>query len=103
MENIFNVLLIRETIKQIDTKIKEMGNKNPFEMELEIMTLFPEFYDSHPFLVKKLCKRDDLTMLYKMLSQLEEVETGSRSLSTVELTLGEELAQQYLYPVVGKK
>ena len=43
------------------------GKSDSFDFELEIMTQFPDFYQAHPFLVKKLCKRDDISMLYKML------------------------------------
>ena len=70
---------------------------------MDILETFPEFYQSHPFLVKKLCKRDNLTMLDKMLGELEKVEEGNKSLAGVELRLGDELANQYLYPVINKK
>ena len=78
------------------------GKSDLFEIELEVMTKYPEFYEGHPFLVKKLCKRDDISMLFKMLDNLDKVDNGTKSLATVELTLGEELADKYLYPVVGK-
>ncbi len=101
----FDIIWIRENVKSISKKINEMelkGISDPFDFEMEIMELYPEFYQSNPFLVKKLCKRQDLSMLEKMLDQLEKVEKGNKSLASVEFTLGEELANQYLYPVVNK-
>jgi hypothetical protein len=101
----FNISWIKENIKSITDKInqlKKKGKSDPFDYEMEIMESHPEFYQSHPFLVKKLCKCDDLAILNKMLTQLENVEAGNKSLAGVELKLGEELANQYLYPVVNK-
>lgn len=106
LKTVFNVVWIKKNVSDISNKIKEMelnGVSNPFDFELNIMESYPEFYQSHPFLVKKLCKRDNLTMLYKMLEQLDQVETGQKSLAGVELRLGEELANEFVYPVINKK
>jgi hypothetical protein len=104
-ENIFDLIKVKEHIRLIDAHIKKMeldGVTQAFDFELDIMTTFPEFYDSYPFLVKKLCKRDDVSMLYKMLDNLDMVEKGTKSLANVELNLGEELAQKFLYPAINK-
>jgi hypothetical protein len=37
-----------------------------------------------------------------MISLLKDVEKGERSLSGVELSLGNELAEKFVYPVVNK-
>jgi hypothetical protein len=106
LKSTFNILWVKENVKNISEKINNMeleGINDPFDFEMAIMESHPEFYQHHPFLVKKLCKRDELSMLHKMLDQLEKVELGNRSLAGVELKLGEELANQYLYPVVNKK
>ncbi len=105
LKSSFDIDWIKNNIKSIIDKINSMemeGVTDPFEFEMTILESYPEFYQSHPFLVKKVCKRGDLSMLYKMLDQLEKVETGNKSLAGVELNLGEELANQYLYPVVNK-
>jgi hypothetical protein len=102
----FDVYLIRQTVQTISDKIKQMelsGITDSFDFEMKIMELYPEFYQSNPFLVKKIARREDLSMLDKMLQQLENVESGNKSLASVELKLGEELADQYLYPVINKK
>ena len=40
---------------------------------LTVINLYPDFYDKYPFLVKKICKRDDLTILYKIRRRLQSV------------------------------
>ncbi len=102
----FEILMIKENIKSIQQAINKMeleGKSDPFDFEMVIMESHPEFYQSHPFLVKKLCKRDDLSFLYQMLGNLEKVETGEKSLASVELNLGNQLANQYLYPALAKE
>jgi hypothetical protein len=102
----FNVNMIREHIVLISDYIISMeaaGKTDVFNMEIELLEVFPEFYDQYPFLVKKLCKKDDITVLYKMLDNLEQVEKGDKTMATVEDNLGKELANQYLYPNINKK
>jgi len=99
LKTTFDVMIIKENVKSIGDKIKELeleGMSDPFDFEMEIMQSHPEFYQAHPFLVKRLCKRCDMVMLDKMLEQLEKVELGNKSLAGVELKLGEELANQFL-------
>jgi hypothetical protein len=101
----FDVLSVKQTVLKIQERIQELEKDNPksvFQLETTILEEFPEFYDDHPHLVKKLCKKDDLSMLYKMLDNLEQVDNGKKSLAGVELKLGNELAEQYLYPVTRK-
>ena len=102
----FNINLIKENINKINIIINDMkskGNNDILEHELEIMHTYPEFYDSYPFLVKKICKGGDLNMLETMFKNLEKVESGEKSLAGVELKLGKELASQYLEPAVKKE
>ena len=102
----FDILWIKQNVNEISAKIKELelqGKTDPFEFEMYLLESYPDFYQSHPFLFKKLCKKDDITMLYKMLDNLEKVEAGNKSFASVELNLGQELADQYLYSVINKK
>lgn len=101
----FNTMSIKEHIVMINEHIKTMelaGKKDVFEFELELLEVFPEFYDKYPFLVKKLCKRGDLSVLYKMIDSLEQIEQGNKSMAGVEMNLGQELATKYLYPSMKK-
>ena len=101
----FEVQTIKQTVTEINEAIKSMekqGKSDPFDFELEIMTQYPEFYQAHPFLVKKLCKRDDITMLFKMLDSLQAVQDGQQSLTSVEMNLGAQLANKFVYPNLKK-
>jgi len=101
----FKIDFIKENINKIILHINKMkndGNHDVLKHELVIMDIFPEIYDSYPFIVKKICKGDNLDMIYTMFENLEKVESGEVSLSGVETTLGNKLAKQYLDPVVKK-
>jgi hypothetical protein len=101
----FKVNFIKTSVDQIKKmiqKMEEKGNIDSFDLELKIMETHPEFYHEHPFLVKKLCKKEDISMLYKMLDNLNNVENGEKSLASVELNLGNELANKYIYPKINK-
>jgi hypothetical protein len=102
----FNVLMIKEYVKMMQKEINRMkqeGKNDPFDHEMTLIETFPDFYQQHPFLVKKICSGSDLSMLTKMLDNLEHVQEGNKSLASVELNLGNELANQFLYPVINKK
>jgi hypothetical protein len=101
----FNILAIKQTVIEINNAIVQMektGKTDSFDFELEIMTQYPDFYQAHPFLVKKLCKRDDISLLYKMFDSLQSVQDGDQSLASVELNLGSQLANKFVYPNLNK-
>jgi hypothetical protein len=101
----FEVFKVVENVKSIQEAIKNMeleGKSDPFDFELSIMESHAEFYQSNPFLVKKLCRREDISFLFKMLANLAMVESGDKSLASVEMNLGNELANEYLYPHLNK-
>jgi len=98
----FNTDLIKSNVSEIQEIISQNPNADPFDLELKFMESHPEFYQQYPFLVKKLCKKEDISMLFKMLSNLDQVEKGEKSLASVELKLGNELANQYIYPKMNK-
>lgn len=96
----FNLEIIKSHINIILEYIKDKDNA--FESELYIMETYPEFYQEYPFLVKKICKKENLLMLYKMLGLLDNIEKGDDTLNNVEKNLGHELANNYLYPNIKK-
>jgi hypothetical protein len=106
LKETFDVPNIKKIITKINKDINTMisqGITKQFDFELKIMEDYPDFYQEHPFLVKKLCKRDNIAMLYKMFSKLEDIENGEERLENVEYTLGQQLANEFLYPVVNNK
>jgi hypothetical protein len=93
---------INEIMKMIDNLRKE-GLTDAFDIEMKILNEHPETYDRFPFIIKKLCREinPDLAFLYKMLDMLDDVNNGNKTLASVEYTLGEELANKFVYPVVN--
>jgi hypothetical protein len=98
----FNVDLIKSNVNEIQKIISQNPNTDPFDLELKFMESHPEFYYQYPFLVKKLCKKEDISMLFTMLTNLDQIEKGEKSLASVELKLGNQLADQYIYPKINK-
>lgn len=100
----FDIQKILQTVEEIKKEINfiKLKKTNLLDIELEISTKYPEFYESHPYLVKKVCKGDDLSMLYEMLNKLHHVEKGNETLTSVETNLGSKLADKYLYPNLKK-
>ena len=104
IRTVFDINLIKTTVNEIKItldKLKEDGSTDEFDNEIKLLELYPDFYDNYPFLVKKICKNSDMDILYKMLEQLEQVENGNKTLNNVELSLGNELAEKYLYPNIN--
>jgi hypothetical protein len=104
LKSSFDIQKIVQTVEEIKKEINliKLKKSNLLDIEIEISTRFPDFYDSHPYLVKKVCKGDDLTMLYEMLNKLDHVEKGNETLTAVETNLGSKLADKYLYPNLKK-
>jgi hypothetical protein len=105
VKTVFDISMIKQKVIEIDNEIKRLvaeGSINDLNLELKIIDKFQDFYDTHPFLVKKICKQDDISTLYVMFDNLQQVENGEKTLAGVELNLGNQLANQYLYPNIKK-
>lgn len=103
MEN--DMDLIEEKIKLLLGRLKLLrtsGIENSFDLEMDIMNNMSDFYESCPSIVKRLCREDnqDNTYLYKMIKLLKQVENGNVELKDVESSLGNELAEKFVYPIV---
>ncbi len=102
-----NIEIIEKQIDIVMQRLKElrtMGITDPFDLEMDFMNNMPQFYEEYPSIIKRLCREEnqDNTYLYKMINLLKEVENGNTSLGAVELSLGTELAEKFVYPVVDK-
>jgi hypothetical protein len=103
-----NINEIKNNIQILEQHVKELktqGITDSFDLEIKLIELMPEFYDLYPSIVKRFCRPDsdkqDNTYLFKMLGLIEQVKTGEKSLASVEMNLGEELAQKFVYPIVN--
>jgi hypothetical protein len=98
----------REQLKLLETTIAEQrkqGKTDSFELEVYIIENMTDFYDEYPSIVKRLCREEnqDNTMLYRMIETLEQVKKGEKSIETVELQLGHELAEKFVYPIIQEE
>lgn len=85
---------LREIIINIT---KEIDNDcSSYENEVMILNKYPELYDKYTFIIKKICKKDDVSILYEMLENINNINNGIDSLSNVEKNLGGKLAKTYL-------
>ena len=99
---------LKKKIDIIIEKIAELrksGITDSFELELYFIDNMVEYYESYPHLIKRLCREEnqDNTFLYKMIDSLEQVNSGEKSMASVELSLSNELANKFLYPVLEKE
>ena len=99
---------IRDKIKQVQDKLIELrknGTTDSFDLELYFMNNMTEIYDQYPSLIKRLCREEnqDNSFLFKILDTLDQIKAGEKSMEVAEMSLGEELAEKYLYPVVSKE
>jgi len=100
-------LELREKVNIIVNKVCELrknGISDSFELEMYFINNMIEYYEAYPHLIKRLCREEnqDNSFLYKMIDNLEQVSKGEKSMAGVELTLGNELADKYLYPALNK-
>jgi DNA-binding ferritin-like protein (Dps family) len=100
--NISNPDDIKHMINIIKKYIEENNNKDNLSLEMDILNLYPDYYDRYPFLIKYLCKRTNDNMLDVLLNNLKIVNDDKTQLNKVEKDLGNELAQKYIYPKLNK-
>ena len=99
---------LRKKINLIVEKVAELRKKNitdSFELEMYFIDNMTDYYESYPHLIKRLCREEnqDNSFLYKMIDNLEQVDKGQKNIYGVEIALGNELANKYLYPVIDKE
>jgi hypothetical protein len=98
--------LIRKYIAEISkfTELeyyKELKIEDKLQYEFSLRDVFPEFAADHPFLFRKIIMGDDLTFLYKMLDNIQKINDGELTQKEVEMNLGGELANVYVYPAMN--
>jgi hypothetical protein len=73
------------------------------QYQFALREIFPSFAEEHPFLFRKIVMGDDLTFLYKMLEKIEKINSGELNQKEVEVDLGKDLANIYIYPALEAK
>uniref|UniRef100_A0A6C0H716 Uncharacterized protein n=1 Tax=viral metagenome TaxID=1070528 RepID=A0A6C0H716_9ZZZZ len=93
----YDIDYIKKNIIDINNEIINLKKKKiitVYDLEIHIMNIYPEFYDEYPFIVKKLCKCENIDMIYMMLHELEKVEQG-KDFKEIENKLANDLANKY--------
>lgn len=97
---------IRESVvliqKIINTDVCiNLFNEDKSKYQEHLRKLFPTFAQEYPSLFKKIILNQDLSMLDQMLKSIDDLNTGKDE-KDVTTSIGESLAEKYLYPVLGK-
>lgn len=89
--------------KMIDTEqCKQLEKEDPNKYRELLTELFPTFAADYPSLFKLIIFRRDLSMLEMMLQKIESLKAGSSTEKDITTSIGETLAEKYIYPVLGK-
>jgi len=93
---------IREIKKFTDLDVyKQIKLNDKMQYLFALREIFPSFAEEHPFLFRKIVMGDDLTFLYKMLDNIDKINSGELTQQAVEATLGNELANVYIHPALA--
>jgi hypothetical protein len=88
--------------KMINTELCiNLEKEDPTKYREYMHQLFPDMALKCPSLFKKIIFRQDISMLEKMYESIEELNNG-KSEKEITTSIGETLAEKYIYPVLGK-
>jgi hypothetical protein len=94
------IIKILEKMNEENMKLLSKENNNLF---IDKMTEeFSEFSDRYYTLFRTVIDREDLTNLFKMLEMIQKIQNDKIDVKSAEKQLGEDLADQYLYPALNK-
>lgn len=101
---------VKDIKQQVDDIVKfcaieellELKESNLELYKYRIETRFYDFKEKYPTILKKIVNGDDLKYLDKMLTALDKINKDEVSKKDAEAVLGEELAKEYIYPLVNK-
>lgn len=88
-----------DTIMNLKERYK--NEKTIDEIEQIIEKTFPFFVDSYYGLFKLTLKTNDVTMLYVMIDQINNVCDGNTDIDEARNNIGNTLAEKYLFPKIG--
>ena len=80
-------------------RLKELDNK---KYEDTLMSIFKSFYEKYPAIFRAVIRGHDLDILNMMIEMKKKINTGDIDKKKAEIYMGEQLAERFLYPVIGK-
>ena len=95
-ENIDMIIKIRDT-----NNIQNIKKYSIKKYKQTITTIFPTFAEEYATIFKLILDNEDLSKLYYMFNSINQIKKGKNK-DKVEKEVGEMLAEEYLYPIVGK-
>jgi len=72
------------------------------DRELQLSQIFGKFKEKYPTVFKVIIRGENLDNLDMFLTILKQIEDGAVDQKRAEIMLGEKLAKQYIYPVIGE-
>jgi hypothetical protein len=95
--------LVKETVMLIQIfKNKYKNDFNESKLDSLLRTTFPVFVKDYETLFKMVLKTDNIDYLNVMIDGIMSVCDGKNNIDSVRNSIGEKLAEDYLYPVMGK-
>jgi len=94
-----SILLIQKLVATESAII--LFNEDKIRYKNHMENIFPTFAKEYPLLFKKIIFKEDLTMLAPMLKSIDDIVAGKNE-KQITTKLGEDLAEKFLYPVLGK-
>ena len=96
-----------DTIAKIRIRMKTEGAKDAKKRGymtyiVYMAKYFPEFEEKYPTLFKKILQEEDIDKLGSMLDMIDRMRNQTIARENAEKILGEQLAEEYVYPVLGK-
>ena len=83
-------------INEITTRIKQLGNVDPIQKEMTIVSEYPELYDKYPFLIKKICKGDDMNFLNVMKDKINKINNSTITKTEADVDITKVLTDTYI-------
>lgn len=100
VKNIRDTVIIIQQLASTELCINLSQDRMKYQEHMK--SLFPEFANNYFGLFKKIIFREDISMLEPMLKNIEDLNNGIVQEKDVTTSIGETLAEKYLYPVLGK-
>tara|TARA_B110001450_G_C17280597_1_gene343276 strand:- start:89 stop:454 length:366 start_codon:yes stop_codon:yes gene_type:complete len=95
-----NALIIDKFCKL--EKYKNLKDNDPKKYEEELKEVFKSFAEKYPAIFKTLIGDHDINILLMMLDMKKKIDNNEIDQKKAEVYMGEQLAEKFLYPVIGK-
>lgn len=85
-----------QEIYNIFERVKQLYKLDNMKKELTIMNEFPDIYDKYPFLIKKICKGDDMSFLNTMKEKINKINNNNITKADCDVEITKILTDKYI-------